>query len=354
MLAPSTCVRSLWPRLLSCLTYLPGGAACGLSRAACHLSCGLPELLPKPADSLADAPERLAGASGKLADRTARPERLPGRISQPPERLARGATRLSSLLCRLADIVQRLAHGTTRTKSLLPYVADAADRVVDRLDQALENLRVAIERRQCPVEDVVQILEPHLELRLSLDTGDVHLDFAEVDVDARDDLEKVPKLRAQRQMRLQLLDVDVDLVNLDFLDVDIDIGIVLGARPSSCAVLDWLARADERLPFALLPFRLVLLEPLLVLRRGGDIPCSPSLSRLPRHPRNGDSTNHDTLRRRCARPGLGGPSADSPLSEGIRRRLKMSIARFCQSQDVDVESNEFRRRCVRNRYSSWR
>jgi len=47
-----------------------------------------------------------------------------------------------------------------------------------------------------------------------------------VDVNASDDLEQVRELRPQRQVRLEVLNVDVDLVDFDFADVDKDVGFV--------------------------------------------------------------------------------------------------------------------------------
>jgi ABC-type transporter Mla subunit MlaD len=137
------------------LTRLPDGSAgCLLEPADC-LSTGL-------AQPLADAAERLPGCAAELADRSAWSERLPRRIGQPAEGLARRASGLHSLLCRLPDVVQGLAHGAARAECLLADVADAPDRVVDRLYEALQDLGVAVEGRQRPVEDVVQILQPHL------------------------------------------------------------------------------------------------------------------------------------------------------------------------------------------------
>jgi hypothetical protein len=51
------------------------------------------------------------------------------------------------------------------------------------------------------------------------------------DVDAGDDLKEVRQLRAQREMSLELLDVDIDLVDLDLVDVDEDVWIVARLAP---------------------------------------------------------------------------------------------------------------------------
>ena len=51
-------------------------------------------------------------------------------------------------------------------------------------------------------------------------------DCAQVDVDSGNDLKEVGELRPQRQMRLQLLDVDVDLVDVHLTNIDEDVRLV--------------------------------------------------------------------------------------------------------------------------------
>jgi hypothetical protein len=112
--------------------------------------------------------------------------------------LACSPTWLDCLLSRLADITECLGDCAAWAERLLAELADAADGVVDGLDEALEDLGVAIERRQRAVEDVVQVLQPNLQQRLRLHAADVHLDLVQMDVHASDDLEQVRELRPQR------------------------------------------------------------------------------------------------------------------------------------------------------------
>jgi hypothetical protein len=102
------------------------------------------------------------------------------------------------------------------------------------------------------------------------DSVDVDLDLAEVDVNAGDALQEVRELSAECEMRLQLLHVDRDLVDLHLADVDVDVGIVTwlatlaGARcrQSSPAAHVWPNHARSRCSrggyFALSSFRCAL------------------------------------------------------------------------------------------------
>jgi hypothetical protein len=184
-------------RLLGGLPQLADGASYTLT----HSSDCLPRSIAK---SLTEPTHSLTGAVGELADGSAGTDGLPS--------------------C-LPDVVERLADGAARPQRLLAELSDAADCVVERIHQPLEDLWIPIQRGQRTIEDVVQVLQPNLELRLSLDALDVHFHFAQVHVDARDDLEQVCQLRTQREMGLELLDVDIDLVDLDLADVDEDIGV---------------------------------------------------------------------------------------------------------------------------------
>jgi hypothetical protein len=201
------------------LTDLPGHSAGCLTDATSCLAGGLSQALSK-------ATERLAGALGGLRNGTAGAQRLTGRVGESSKRLTRGAAWADSLLRRLADIAESLAHGTTGPERLLAEIADVSDGVVDGLDEALQDLGVPIERRQRAVENVVEVLQTHLQLGLCLDPLDVDLDLAQAHVDTRHDLQQVRELRPEREMRLQPFDVDVDLIDLHLPDVDEDIRIV--------------------------------------------------------------------------------------------------------------------------------
>jgi hypothetical protein len=210
------------------LAHLAGCSSGGLPEPADGLAARLSEPLAETTEPLPDPAEGLAGRIAELPDRAARPEGLSSGVGQSAERLAGRTSRLHGTLSRLSDVSERLADSSAWPKRLLPELADAPDRVVHGLDEAFQNFRVAVEGGQRPIEDVVQVLESHLQLRFGLHPLDVHLDLAEGDVHTCDDLEQVRELCTQRQMRLELLDVDVDLVDFDLADVDVDVRVVTG------------------------------------------------------------------------------------------------------------------------------
>jgi hypothetical protein len=160
------------------LTGLTDGPAGSLLEPADSLSTRLPETLPEPAEPLANASERLPCSTTKLPDRSTGPQRLSCRVGQSAECLAGRPSRLYRLPRRLSDVVERLTDCPAGPKRLLSELPDAADRVVYGLDEALQNLRVAVEGGQRPIEDVVQVLKPHLQLRFGLYALDVDLDLA--------------------------------------------------------------------------------------------------------------------------------------------------------------------------------
>jgi hypothetical protein len=209
--------------LFACLT---GSSPDSLSQTAYSLPYTLAQSLAEVADALTEPAEGLACRAADLPDGTARTERLTGRVCQATERLGRRASRLYRLPRRLPHVAEGLRDRSAGTEGLLAQLADAAQRVVHRVDEALEDLRVPVEGRQGTIEDVVEVLEPDLQFGLSLDAFDVDLDLPQVDVHSRHDLEEIRELRSQSQVRLELLDVDVDLVDFHLSDVDVDVRIV--------------------------------------------------------------------------------------------------------------------------------
>jgi hypothetical protein len=79
-------------------------------------------------------------------------------------------------------------------------LADVANSVVECVNEPLENLGVSIEGCKCAIENVVEVLQAHLQPRFSLHTLDVHLDFAQADMHARNHLEKVREFRSEREV----------------------------------------------------------------------------------------------------------------------------------------------------------
>jgi hypothetical protein len=208
-----------------------------LTRALC-CACSLLESLRRVTSLLGHLPGSLANALPNLPERPPdtlfeSAERLPGCLAEPADCLARLAGELTDraawaecLSCRIRQPANCLACRSAGSQGLRADLADVADRVVERLNEPLENLRVPVQGRKRAIENVVEILQPYLQSRLSLHAFYVHLDLAQADVDSCDHLEKVGEFRPEREMRLEVLDVNVNLLDLQFADVDEDIRVV--------------------------------------------------------------------------------------------------------------------------------
>ena len=101
------------------------------------------------------------------------------------------------------------------------------------------------------------MVQPNLEQRLRLDSLDVHADAPELDRHADVQLHEVQHLRFERDMRLQVLELEVDLVDLDDRDVEQDIRViplflVLGERVVGVLALRYRALAFDVLREAVL------------------------------------------------------------------------------------------------------
>jgi hypothetical protein len=190
------------------LRYLPDLLA--------HLACNLPK-------TLSDLPNPLTKPLAKLADTLA--ETLP----ELPDSLAKTLPELADALPKLSDRAagpERLARRASRSERLLAELANVSDSIANGVNEAFENLGVAVECRQGAIEDVVEVLQAHLQQRLRLDARDVDLDLAEMHMHAGHHVNEVRELRAQREVRFELFDVDIDLVDLELADVDEDVGLV--------------------------------------------------------------------------------------------------------------------------------
>src|SRR5919109_4530962 len=99
----------------------------------------------------------------------------------------------------------------------------AASDLLDCLADALQQLRVAVEREQHALEDLADVVKPRLEQRLGLDAFDLQLNLAEAGMRADPELEKLADVSDRRNARLEVVDLDVDLVDLDDGNVDQDV-----------------------------------------------------------------------------------------------------------------------------------
>ncbi len=135
------------------------------------------------------------------------------------QRLGAGPARPQRRLGGLAYLIDGSRHRPPWSQRRLGGLADVVHGGVHRLEQGLQDLGVVVDGGQGAVQDVVEVLQPHLEHGLGIDALDVELDLAKVNVDTGHQLEKVAQFGPQRQVGVQALDVQVDLLDLDLGDV---------------------------------------------------------------------------------------------------------------------------------------
>ena len=111
--------------------------------------------------------------------------------------------------------------------------ADAFERLTD----ALKQFRIAVERRQDAIDDRRDMVEPGAQKCLRFDPFDVELDFAQFDHDADVEFDEVEHFGVQRDARLEIVKLEMDLVDLDDRHIHDHIGLV--------GVADF-ARIDQR------------------------------------------------------------------------------------------------------------
>src|SRR6185436_1702300 len=128
---------------------------------------------------------------------------------------------------------------------------------------AVDEVRVPIERRHQPIDDRRDVIEPDLEERLSLDSLEVELQLVELDLDADIEVEQLEHLRLQRDLRVEVLDLEVERIELDDRHVEEDVRGVGVLRALALGVSAVLLLSDRLLTVH------VLREPVLLsLLRG--------------------------------------------------------------------------------------
>lgn len=172
-----------------------------LTKLARRLASALANLPHSTADTLPNSAERLPRGLLKA------PKRLPRGLAKATERLPRiacdltyGPTGTKRLACGIRQPTNSLACRSTRPQGLFAELSDVANCVVECVNEPFENLGISIEGSERAIENVVEVLQAHLQPRFSLNTLDVHLDFAQADMNARDHLEKVREFRSEREM----------------------------------------------------------------------------------------------------------------------------------------------------------
>src|SRR5829696_1872271 len=206
--------------LLGCRTIAAGPASAEqLARALARLT----ERLADAADELVEVACGLPGALADVADGLSGPlPHVADSLSRALTDLARGlAGALAHVLERrlgaLADIlggVTGLVHGLTRA---LAHFGDCPT-------EALQQLRVAIERRHQPIDDGRDVVKPRLEDDFGMDALHVELDAAEVDVDTDVQLDQVEHPGLERHVRVEIVHLEVDQVHLQLGHIEQDVG----------------------------------------------------------------------------------------------------------------------------------
>jgi ABC-type transporter Mla subunit MlaD len=175
---------------LNCLIQVPDGLAGtfadvthGLAGTFADVTDGLAGTFADVADGLAgtfaDIADGLAGAFADAADGPA------GAFADLTNALAGALTDvLEGLLGALAGILDGLA-------GLAEHVAATGADVLDRRTEALQQLRITVERRHHAVHDGRHVVETDLHERLRLDPANVQADPPEVDVNADLELDEV-------------------------------------------------------------------------------------------------------------------------------------------------------------------
>src|SRR4051812_42743439 len=102
-------------------------------------------------------------------------------------------------------------------------VVGAATDIAERLADALEQLGVAVQRGQHAREDPRHVVQASLEQRLRLDALDLELHLAEPDCGADVELDEAPGLGQHGEVRSQVIELELDLVDVDDRRVDVDV-----------------------------------------------------------------------------------------------------------------------------------
>ena len=231
-----------------------GGFAGALAKATDGLACPLPDLadgLPDPACELIKVFDRLSRALADLA------HRLAGALPQLPHPFADA---LPDLADRLAGAFADISNGPLgafadvldRFARLAKGMAGAAANVLDRPTEALHQLGIAINGGQDAIDDRGHVVQANLHQCLRLHPLDVELDLAEVHVHANVEVDQVEHLGLQSHVRLQVLELEVDLVDLDDRDVEEHVRVLAGFLQARDRVSPVFALGDGPLTFDVL------------------------------------------------------------------------------------------------------
>ena len=162
---------------------------------------------------------------------------LSGSFSDISDGLART---LTDLVDGVAGALADLGQGFLRTladlldglSGLADHVTRAGAHVLESLAEALDELRISVDRREDPIDNRAHVVEADLEKRLGFHTLDVDLELPELHVHTDVQLDEVEYLGLDRDMRFEVRKLEVDLVHLHHRDIEQDVRILarLGQR----------------------------------------------------------------------------------------------------------------------------
>jgi hypothetical protein len=177
--------------------------------------------------------ESLAGALANRADALSGtlPETLHALLRTFADafesRLRAVADACNSALGTMPDLLDRstdsLAHVLNRVARVGEQIVRPAADVPERLAHALQQLRVPVQSREHTGQDLRDLGQPDLEQSLGLYVLYVQLDLAEPDGRAGIQLDEVADLSEQCDVRPEVVELELDLVDLDDGRVDEDV-----------------------------------------------------------------------------------------------------------------------------------
>ncbi|MCF0093267.1 hypothetical protein B0E54_02095 [Micromonospora sp. MH99] len=134
-------------------------------------------------------------------------------------------TRLAGQLVAYAGVLCQGGDLGGAGGQLLGAAVDVVERAAARPGQGFDDLRVVVDRVECPAQECHQLLQPYPELRLRVHPVDVQLDALQVDPYAGVELEQVGQPGAQRDVGVQPVDDQSDRVDRHLRDVEQDVRV---------------------------------------------------------------------------------------------------------------------------------
>jgi hypothetical protein len=172
--------------------------------------------------ALAHALDALLGALAHAFDA------LLGALAHALDALLRAAADLRHALPGASSDVSERALGAL--PGTLDDVAGVAEQVVraatdvpQRLADGFQQVRVAIQRGEHARKDRRHVVQASLEQRLGLDALDLELDLAESDSGAHVELDEAPGLGQHGEVRCEVVELELDLVDVDHRRIDVDV-----------------------------------------------------------------------------------------------------------------------------------